>query len=65
MDYLTAWQNKVPVLRVEGENAEAAVRTEASDRHLADLALAGDERAFEKIFERYKHHLFSFRTNTT
>jgi RNA polymerase sigma-70 factor (ECF subfamily) len=58
MDYLTAWQNKVPMLRVEGENvAETAVFGERSDRQLVDLVLAGDECAFEYIFERYKRHV--------
>lgn len=45
------------MLRVEGENGETTVHIEASDRQLVDLALAGDECAFEKIFERYKRHI--------
>ncbi|MEP6848302.1 MAG: sigma-70 family RNA polymerase sigma factor [Acidobacteriota bacterium] len=54
MDYLTAWQNGIPVLRPERDEAEAPVCAESPDRHLVGLALAGDEQAFEIIFERYK-----------
>jgi RNA polymerase sigma-70 factor (ECF subfamily) len=57
MDYLTAWQSKVSILRVEGQNVKTAVNDETSDRQLVDLVLAGDERAFERIFERYKRHV--------
>jgi RNA polymerase sigma-70 factor (ECF subfamily) len=54
MDYLTAWQNGIPLVRPERENAGLSVSAEMSDRHLVASLLAGDEAAFELIFERYK-----------
>ena len=54
MDYLTAWQNGIPMLRPEREELEDAVCATSSDRQLVGLTLAGDERAFEIIFDRYK-----------
>jgi len=54
MDHLTAWQNGISMLRPERDEAEASVCAETPDRHLVGLALAGDEQAFEIIFDRYK-----------
>jgi RNA polymerase sigma-70 factor, ECF subfamily len=52
MDY--TWQNEILMPRAENESAEAAVCAEISDKQLIELVLAGDEAAFEQIFERYK-----------
>ena len=54
MDYLTAWQNGIPLVRPERGETEISVSAEVSDRHLINSLLAGDEAAFELIFERYK-----------
>lgn len=54
MDYLTAWQNGIAMLRPEHGDADAAVCAPGKDRQLVALALAGDEKAFEQIFDRYK-----------
>lgn len=52
MDYLTAWQNGIPLVR--SEQVKARLSCESSDRQLVDALLAGDNDAFELIFERYK-----------
>jgi RNA polymerase sigma-70 factor (ECF subfamily) len=54
MDYLTAWQNGIPLVRPERGETEISASAEISDRHLINSLLAGDEAAFELIFERYK-----------
>jgi RNA polymerase sigma-70 factor (ECF subfamily) len=54
MDYTTAWQDEILMSRAESESAEVAVCAEKSDFQLVSLVLAGDETAFEDIFERYK-----------
>ncbi|MGH9820316.1 MAG: RNA polymerase sigma factor, partial [Pyrinomonadaceae bacterium] len=54
MDYLTAWQNGIPIVRVEREEGHILESAELSDRHLVGSLLAGDDSAFELIFERYK-----------
>lgn len=54
MDYLTAWQNGIPIVRVEREEDHILESAELSDRHLVGSLLAGDDSAFELIFERYK-----------
>ncbi|HEY0048785.1 MAG TPA: sigma-70 family RNA polymerase sigma factor [Pyrinomonadaceae bacterium] len=54
MDYSTAWQDKNFMPDADAESAEIAARAENSDRRLVELVLAGDETAFEQIFERYK-----------
>jgi len=54
MDYLTAWQNGIPMLRPERGEAEVPVCATSSDRQLVGLTLEGDEKAFEVIFDRYK-----------
>lgn len=55
MDYSTAWQDEkfMPDAQ-EDESAELTARAENSDARLVQLVLAGDETAFEQIFERYK-----------
>jgi RNA polymerase sigma-70 factor (ECF subfamily) len=54
MDYSTACQDEKFMPDTEDESAEPVTRAENSDRRLVELALAGDETAFEQIFERYK-----------
>lgn len=54
MDYLTAWQNGIAMLRPDRGEAETIVCAESSDRQLVGLTLTGDEQAFEMIFDRYK-----------
>jgi len=57
MDYSTAWQDK-DFIMPDAEDADteiaAATRAENSDQRLVKLVLAGDETAFEQIFDRYK-----------
>jgi RNA polymerase sigma factor (sigma-70 family) len=52
MDYSTAWQEKN--FMPDAESAEIPARAETLDKRLVELVLAGDETAFEQIFERYK-----------
>jgi len=54
MDYLTAWQNGIPLVRPEREDTAISVSSEIPDRILINSLLAGDEAAFELIYERYK-----------
>ena len=54
MVYSTAWQNESLISHFEDENAEILVCAEKSDLQLVELVLAGDETAFELLFERYK-----------
>lgn len=54
MDYSTTWQNQISNSRAENERAETFVCAEKTDQQLVDLVLAGEEFAFEEIFERYK-----------
>ena len=54
MDYLTAWQNGIPLVRPEREDADISASAEVSDRLLINSLLAGDDVAFELIYERYK-----------
>ena len=55
MDYSTAWQEKILMPRTKDESAETTAPTaEKSDSQLVELVLAGDENAFEQIFDRYK-----------
>jgi RNA polymerase sigma-70 factor (ECF subfamily) len=55
MDYLTAWRSEILV--AQSERAEGSLHAERTDRQLVDLTLAGDESAFEIIFERHKRHV--------
>ena len=54
MDYSTAWENKILMPRTEDEGAKIKVCAEKSDLQLVEIVLAGDETAFEQIFERHK-----------
>jgi RNA polymerase sigma-70 factor, ECF subfamily len=54
MDYTTAWHDEILMARADAESAEAFVCAEKSDAQLVELVLAGDEAAFENLFERYK-----------
>ncbi|HEY0428501.1 MAG TPA: sigma-70 family RNA polymerase sigma factor [Pyrinomonadaceae bacterium] len=54
MDYTTAWHDEILMSRAEDESAGIRVCVEKSDAQLIALVLAGDEAAFENIFERYK-----------
>ncbi len=54
MDYTTAWQDEILMSRADETSAEIYVCAEKSDAQLVGLVLAGDETAFENIFERYK-----------
>jgi RNA polymerase sigma-70 factor, ECF subfamily len=54
MDYSTAWQDEKFMPDAEQESGAVTAPAENSDRRLVELVLAGDETAFEQIFERYK-----------
>lgn len=58
MDHATTLRKEVLILRAQ-ENPENTVNTERTDRQLVDLALAGDEFAYERIFERHKRRVAS------
>ena len=53
-NYPTALQNENVITRVDDDSAKRAVKVERTDRQLVELVLAGDEFAFEQIFERHK-----------
>ena len=55
MDHTTAaaWQNEILTSRAESEKATASA-AERTDAQLVALVLAGDEAAFENLFDRYK-----------
>jgi len=55
MDSLTAWRSEILVSRAE--RIERSVYAERTDRQLVDLTLAGDESAYECIFERHKRYV--------
>lgn len=57
MDYLTALAKETLILRSEIENPEGTVYAERTDKQLVDLTVAGDEAAFECIFERHKRRI--------
>jgi len=52
--YPSALQNENVITRVDEDSAKRAVTVERTDRQLVDLVLAGDEFAFEQIFDRHK-----------
>ena len=52
--YPSALQNENVITRVDEDSAKPAVKVERTDRQLVDLVLAGDEFAFEQIFDRHK-----------
>ena len=57
--YPTALQNENLITRVDDDTAVHAVQVERTDRQLIDLVLAGDQFAFEQIFDRYKRMVAS------
>src|SRR5687767_15788476 len=54
MGYRTALQNELLVASSQTEGDHVRARVEKCDRQLAELILAGDEAAFESLFERHK-----------
>ncbi len=52
--YQTALQNENVISRADEEIIVDAVRAARTDRQLVDLVIAGDEFAFEQIFDRHK-----------
>jgi RNA polymerase sigma-70 factor, ECF subfamily len=54
MDYSITWQTDIQMSRLEEKSAGAAVCVEKTDSQLVELVLAGDEAAFENLFDRYK-----------
>ncbi len=52
--YPTALQSETIIHRADDTPAGAMVRTERTDAQLVGLILAGDETAFEQLFERHK-----------
>lgn len=50
----TALQNENLITRPDEEIAQGGVRVARSDSQLVELVLAGDETAFEQIFDRHK-----------
>ena len=61
MDYSTAWQEKnfMPDADADESADFAEARAENPDKRLVELVLAGDETAFEQIFDRYKRLIAS------
>jgi RNA polymerase sigma-70 factor (ECF subfamily) len=57
MGYPTAWENDLIMPRADTTSTDAPVCSDTpdtSDGRLVELVLAGDETAFEQLFERYK-----------
>ncbi len=62
MGYPTAWENDLMMPRAETNSTDAPLCSDTgttdpagtSDGRLVELVLAGDETAFEQLFERYK-----------
>lgn len=54
MDYSTTWQNQITQTRIDNKNTEVEVCAGKTDLQLVELILAGENSAFEQIFERYK-----------
>ena len=54
MDYSTTWENQVSQTRIDDKNTEVSICAEKTDGQLVELVLAGENAAFEEIFERYK-----------
>jgi RNA polymerase sigma-70 factor (ECF subfamily) len=52
--YQTALQNEKLISRADHDAVDGAVSVARSDRQLVELVLAGDEFAFEQIFDRHK-----------
>ena len=54
MDYPATWQNDILIARSENESAKIVVCAGMTDKQLVELVLAGEETAFEQLFDRYK-----------
>jgi RNA polymerase sigma-70 factor (ECF subfamily) len=54
MDYPATWENEILAKRDESESAKLVICGNKTDKQLTELVLAGDESAFEHIFDRYK-----------
>jgi RNA polymerase sigma-70 factor (ECF subfamily) len=54
MDYPITWQNDILVTPSENESAKIVICAEKTDKQLVELVLAGEEAAFEQIFDRHK-----------
>jgi RNA polymerase sigma-70 factor (ECF subfamily) len=52
--YPTALQTENLITRADEDIAHSAVRVTRSDSQLVELILAGDETAFEQVFDRHK-----------
>jgi len=52
--YATALRNENPIQHREDTVSAAVVRGERSDALIIELVLAGDEAAFERLFDKYK-----------
>ena len=52
--YPTALQNENLITRAEDDLKVGAVHFERTDAQLVELVLAGDETAFEQVFDRHK-----------
>lgn len=62
MNHTTVWQNEILMPRAENESAETVTCDTKHDKQLIELVLAGDETAFEQLFERYKRLVASIAT---
>ncbi len=54
MSYSTIWQNQGISSHIEDESAKPRSIADATDQQLVELILAGEKKAFEQLFERYK-----------
>lgn len=54
MDYTPSLQVEIQISRVAEEKDAAFAAAEKTDLRLVELVLAGDETAFENLFDRYK-----------
>lgn len=54
MDYPITWQNDILVTPSENKSSEIVICAQKSDKQLVELVLAGEEDAFEQLFERHK-----------
>jgi len=52
--YQSALQNEALIPRIETDGDNERLCAARTDNHLVELVLAGDERAFEELFDRHK-----------
>jgi len=57
MSYVTIIDNRILPLRNDSDCMSVTEDSNSNDRHLIQSALAGDESAYEIIFEKYKRHV--------